>query len=114
VGGGNAPVQPDETFGGDVFLLLELVEDEVLQGFGKGGGGELAFADFLRRVSLFVRHVGVSCELTLILPTMSFFTGLNAAEPSTSTPVSLHPLVPYRSTYQIASSVPQPPRETRS
>jgi hypothetical protein len=30
VGSGNAPVQPDETFGGDVFLLLELVEDEVL------------------------------------------------------------------------------------
>jgi hypothetical protein len=30
-GGDNVPVEPDETLGGCVLLLLELVEDEVLE-----------------------------------------------------------------------------------
>ena len=43
----NVPVQPNETLGGGVLLLLELVEDEVLECLGKCGGGKLSVADFL-------------------------------------------------------------------
>jgi hypothetical protein len=34
-----------------VLLLLELVEDEVLEGLGECGGSELAVTDFLERVN---------------------------------------------------------------
>ena len=48
---GNVPVEPDEALGGSVLLLLELVEDEVLEGLGECGGSELAVTDFLERVN---------------------------------------------------------------
>lgn len=46
---GNAPDEPDQAFGGDVLLGLELVDDELLEGLGFERGGELAVADFLVR-----------------------------------------------------------------
>ena len=50
-GRGNVPVEPDEALGGSVLLLLELVQDEVLEGLGECGGSELAVTDFLERVN---------------------------------------------------------------
>lgn len=47
----DVPVEPDKTLGGCVLLLLELVENEVLEGLGECGSSELAVTDFLRRVS---------------------------------------------------------------
>lgn len=44
---GHVPGQPQETLSGDVLLLLELVDDEVLQGLRERGSCELAVADFL-------------------------------------------------------------------
>lgn len=41
------PNQPQKTFGGSVLLRLELVAAEVLDIGGLGGGGELAFTEFL-------------------------------------------------------------------
>lgn len=46
---GNAPDEPDQAFGSDVLLGLELVDDELLEGLGFERGGELAVADFLVR-----------------------------------------------------------------
>jgi hypothetical protein len=46
-GGRDEPDEPDEAFGGDVLLGLELVDDELLEGLGFERGGELAVADFL-------------------------------------------------------------------
>lgn len=43
----DAPDEPDQAFSGDVLLGLELVDDELLEGLGFEGGGELAIADFL-------------------------------------------------------------------
>lgn len=47
---GRVPDEPEETFGCGVFFCFELVDDEGLEGFGVGGGGELAVSDFLGRV----------------------------------------------------------------
>jgi hypothetical protein len=41
------PDEPQETLGGSVLLRLELVAAEVLDIVGLGGGGELAFTEFL-------------------------------------------------------------------
>ena len=43
----NLPDEPKETFGCGVLASLELVADEVLQGIGLEGSGELAVSDFL-------------------------------------------------------------------
>ena len=43
----NIPDEPEETLGGDVLLLLKLVDDEVLEGLGEGRGSELPVTDFL-------------------------------------------------------------------
>lgn len=111
LGGGNgwegfyAPSQPEETFCGDVLLLLELVDDEVLQGLGERGCGELAVTDFLFLVSISVSKTKLSnysssCswrgtgQRTLMFPLMSPFTGLKAAPPSTSVPMSAFHLPP--------------------
>lgn len=97
-----------------MLLLLELVDDEVLEGGGEGWGGELAVADFLRdgimlavcssitcmRLSpsswnSFLKFLlsvegggeGLDCLCTLMFPPISFFTGLKATEPNTSNSV---------------------------
>jgi hypothetical protein len=41
------PVEPYEALGGSVLLLLELVENEVLEGFREGRSSKLAVTDFL-------------------------------------------------------------------
>jgi hypothetical protein len=43
------PDEPEKAFGCGVLASLELVADEVLQGVGLEGSGELAFCDFLWR-----------------------------------------------------------------
>jgi hypothetical protein len=48
---GNVPVEPDETLGGCVLLLLELVENKLLEGLGECGSGKLAVTDFLGHIS---------------------------------------------------------------
>lgn len=45
---GEVPDEPYETFGRGVFLRLQFVEHELLEGFGVGGGCELSVPDFLR------------------------------------------------------------------
>jgi hypothetical protein len=45
---GNIPDKPDKTFGSNVFLSLELVEDKVLESLGLKRSGELTVSDFLR------------------------------------------------------------------
>jgi len=74
-----------------VLILFQLIEDEVLKGFGFEGYGELAIADFLRRSSLLDHILSLQLcvlraedMLTLIFPVMSLFTGLKAAEPRIS------------------------------
>jgi hypothetical protein len=71
-----------------VLLLLELVEAELLESLGECWCGELTFTDFLYNVSYEVPYVAQMCFCTLMLPTMSFLTGLKAAEPNTSTTIS--------------------------
>lgn len=44
---GNVPVQPYEAFSRSVFLLLELIEAQVLKSLGESGSSELSVADFL-------------------------------------------------------------------
>jgi hypothetical protein len=41
------PDEPKEAFGCSVLAGLELIADEVLQGVGLEGSGELAVSDFL-------------------------------------------------------------------
>ena len=43
----SGPDQPDETFCSSVFFRLELIDDEVLDGFGFERCSELSFSDFL-------------------------------------------------------------------
>ena len=74
---GNVPVEPDEALGGSVLLLLELVQDEVLEGLGECGGSELAVTDFLERVNCALYCViGADSYLDapslISLPTASF------------------------------------------
>ena len=45
--GFDLPDEPEEAFGCSVLASLELVADEVLQGVGLEGSGELAVGDFL-------------------------------------------------------------------
>ena len=45
----NLPDEPEEAFGCGVLAGLELVADEVLQGVGLEGSGELAVLNFLSR-----------------------------------------------------------------
>lgn len=45
---GNVPVEPDKALGSSVLLLLELVQDEFLEGLREGGGSKLAVTDFLQ------------------------------------------------------------------
>lgn len=48
-----------------MLILFQLVEDEVLKGFGFEGGGKLAIADFLRKPSLSDRVLSLQlCTLT--------------------------------------------------
>lgn len=49
----DVPEQPHHALGGNVFLLLELVQAQSLQVLRQGGSGQLAITDFLyKRVSL--------------------------------------------------------------
>jgi hypothetical protein len=69
-----------------VLILFQLVDDEILEGFGFEWGGELTIADFLYR-SFLLDHVLSSRlrdVLALMFPVMSLFTGLKAAEPRRS------------------------------
>lgn len=70
-----------------MLLCLELVSNEVLQGLGLVGSFELAVTDFLRNQVRRLggnKGIGGGYRRTVMLPIMSFLTGLNAAEPSTS------------------------------
>jgi hypothetical protein len=67
-----------------VLLLLELVEGKILQGLRKCWRCELPIADFLQYVSIPLLTASPILIRTLMLPFMSFLTGLNAAEPNTS------------------------------
>ena len=46
---GGLPNEPEEAFGCGVLAGLELVADEVLQGVGLEGSGELTVLDFLEQ-----------------------------------------------------------------
>lgn len=82
------PGQPQETLGGSVLLLLDLVDDELLQRLALAGLLDLAVAEFLSTLSygMFGRGevVVVRGGRTVMLPVMSDLTGLKAAEPRTS------------------------------
>lgn len=68
-----------------MLLGLQLVDDQLLESLGLCRGGSLPLSDFLgaqRQRFWFMRcECGVG---TLMLPNMSFLTGLNATDPKTS------------------------------
>ena len=70
--GFNLPDQPEEAFGCGVLAGLELVADEVLEGVGLEGSGELAVGDFLSRRD----HVN------LVVPSIVLFRSSVALRPS--------------------------------
>ena len=79
------PDEPEESFGRGVFFRLELGGYEGLEGGGGAGGGELTVSYFLRRGQLEKGGGGGWVEReTLMLPSMSFLTGVKATEPSWS------------------------------
>ena len=66
-----------------MFLRLEFIENEFLKGFGFQGCSELSVSDFLAIVNT-SSSLALINKHTLTLPSMSFFTGVNATEPNTS------------------------------
>lgn len=85
---GKVPDEPDEAFCSSVLLRLQLIEDEILEGFGLEGRSELSVSDFLPIVNT-SPYPFFQSKPTLTLPSMSFFTGVNATEPKTSASLQL-------------------------
>ena len=79
-----------------MLLHLQLINNEVLKGFGFEGCSKLSIPDFLPTVNNSILPNPFLIH-TLTLPSMSDFTGVNATEPRTSAnhPLASNPIAEY-------------------